>query len=126
MREQLKGYRILIVEDEYFIGADLEKALKAAGAEVFGPLALAEEARSLIARHVVDAAVLDLKLLDGDGCVAADELARRKIPFVFATGYSADFIPARFRSVSRWQKPYDVEEAVSNLVQLVRPTRVKQ
>lgn len=125
MPEQLKGYRILIVEDEYFLGADLENALKAAGADVLGPLALAEEARSLIAGHALHAAVLDIKLLDEDGYATADELARRQIPFVFATGYAPEFIPDRFRTVLRWQKPYRMDEAVNDLVQLLRTRREK-
>ena len=123
MPERLKGYRILILEDEYFIGADLENALRSAGAEVIGPLALAEEARSLIARQIFHAAVLDIKLADEDGYSTADELARRKIPFVFATGYTADLIPDRFRTVSRWEKPYNIEQAVNDLVQLLRTAR---
>ncbi len=123
MPEPLKGYRILIAEDEYFIGTDLESALRAAGADVVGPVALAEEARSLVAGHAFHAAVLDIKLLDDDGYATADELARRGIPFVFATGYPADFIPDRFRTVLRWQKPYKIGEVVRDLVQLLRTAR---
>ena len=107
MPERLEGFRILILEDEYFIGADLENALRAAGADVIGPLARGEEARAHIAAHVFHAAVLDIKLADEDGYAAADELTRRQIPFVFATGYSAEFIPAPCgggRSLTIWTR----------------------
>ena len=119
MPERLRGYRILILEDEYFIGADLENALRAAGADVLGPFARAEEARSLVAGHACHAAVLDIKLADKDGFTTADELARRQIPFVFATGYGAECIPHRFRSVLRLEKPYKNEDAVNSLIQLL-------
>jgi DNA-binding response OmpR family regulator len=125
MPERLEGFRILVLEDEYFIGADLENALRAAGADVIGPLALGEEARALIAARVCHAAILDIKLADEDGYAAADELAQRQIPFVFATGYSAEFIPHRFRSVLRWEKPYNIDEAVNDLVRLLRAPRAR-
>lgn len=120
MPEGLEGYRILILEDEYFIGADLKNALMAAGADVLGPFARAKQARSLIAGRGCHAAVLDIKLADEDGFTTADELALRQIPFVFATGYAAECIPDRFRTVPRLEKPYKAADVVNGLVQLLR------
>jgi DNA-binding NtrC family response regulator len=123
MPERLRGYRILLVEDEYYIGAELDSALTAAGAEVIGPVPFAETARSLVAKHVCDAAVLDIEPADEDGYTVADDLTERQIPFEFATGYGAASIPDRFRNVSRWEKPYDAEKVVGDLIRILRFAR---
>ena len=125
MPEELRGYRILIVEDEYWIGADLEDALRAEGAEVIGPVTLAETARSIVATQLCHAVVLDIKLIDEDGYLLADDLTQRQIPFVFATAYGADSIPDRFKAVTRWEKPYDPEKLVGALTQMLRTRRPK-
>ena len=40
----LRGARVLVVEDEYYIADDLRRALEAAGAEVVGPFSTIEKA----------------------------------------------------------------------------------
>ncbi len=125
MPQRLMGYRILVVEDEYYIGADLETVLKEEGAEVVGPARLPEEARSMLAEHVCHAAVLDIKLADEDGFSIADALIQMNVPFVFATGYGAASIPDRFKAVIRWEKPYNFERAVRDLMRILRTTREK-
>jgi hypothetical protein len=39
----------------------------------------------------------------------AETLRERGVPFVFATGYGADAIPAAYSEVPRWEKPYHYE-----------------
>ncbi|MGZ4926481.1 MAG: response regulator [Halobacteriota archaeon] len=119
--QYLKGCRILILEDEYFIANDLETALKAQGAKVIGPFAKLSEAMSQVARDEIDAVVMDVNLRDGSAYSVSDELARQHVPFIFATGYSAKAIPNRFRHVTRWEKPYDVTEVVNDLARLCEP-----
>jgi hypothetical protein len=43
---RLIGCRVLILEDEYFLANDLERALRAQGAKVIGPIAELSEAIS--------------------------------------------------------------------------------
>lgn len=99
--------RVLIVEDEYFLAADLETTLRSRGAQIVGPIADLTEAKNQIADGGFDIAVLDIGLRDEPAYVLADELMAREIPFVFLTGYSADVIPARFAAVLRLEKPMD-------------------
>ena len=108
MERSLEGRRILIVEDEYFIAHDVAERLTLCGAEVVGPAADTDDALAAIRENVVDAAVLDLNLAGATDFRVADELVRRRLPFVFATGYDAGIIPARLQHVERFEKPYDV------------------
>jgi hypothetical protein len=37
---------------------------------------------------------------------------------VFVTGYSADIIPAQFADVTRWEKPFEPQDLLKDLVRL--------
>lgn len=112
---KLEGRRVLVVEDEYFIADDLAHAIEEAGAEVVGPASTGEAAFALLDGPPIDLAVLDINLSGDVNFTVADELARRKVPFVFATGYDAEMIPQRHANRIRWQKPFQVDELVRAL-----------
>jgi DNA-binding NtrC family response regulator len=118
IQSHLIGCRVLVVEDEYFLASDLEKALRGGGAHVVGPVADIESAREQVAWDGFDVAVIDINLFDQATYAIADELQRAKIPFVFATGYSQAVIPNRFRDIRRWEKPYDVRKLVQDVERL--------
>lgn len=102
----LKGKRILLVEDEYFIAQDMARAMAEAGAVVVGPAATVAEALRLIAASgALDAAVLDINLQGEMVFPVADALTTRGVPFVFATGYDRESIPERFSRRIRCEKP---------------------
>ena len=111
----LEGLRVLVVEDEYFLADDLAHALRTAGAVVVGPADGADEALRLIEADPPWLAVLDINLKGEMSFVVADELARRGIRFVFATGYDARSIPQRHADRLLWQKPFDIRELVARL-----------
>lgn len=115
--------RILIIEDEYFLADDLERALRAEGAEVVGPIGDLAEALAQVDQGGFDAAVIDINLHDQDGYVIADKLIEQHIPFVFATGYGAEAIPDRFWEVRRFEKPYDVSAIAKKVVRVARERR---
>lgn len=116
--EPLRDCRILVVEDEYYLASDLEKVLRENGAKVIGPVGDLSEAMSLIDHHRFDVAIIDINLHDELAYPLADELGRRGIPYVFATGYSAGAIPDRYRSITRWEKPFELAKIVDGLVPL--------
>lgn len=107
---KLTGRRILVVEDEALVAMLVEDALLEAGAEVIGPAATVAEALSLLRDGEPSAAVLDLNLAGEASTPIADTLARMGVPFVVATGYGAEGLPAQHAAVPVLAKPYDPEE----------------
>jgi len=116
--DRLKGCRVLIVEDEYFLAYDLEQAFEAHGAIVVGPVAQFDEACDQVDRDDFDVAILDLNLHDEKTYPIADELMRQKIPLVFCTGYDAKAIPERFAHVRVWHKPFEPRGLIEHVAQL--------
>jgi CheY-like chemotaxis protein len=112
--EHLKGRRLLLVEDEYLVAADLAASLESLGAEVIGPAASVEEALSFVQKDGVplDGAVLDINLRNERVYPVADVLTARGIPFVFTTGYDAVAIPSAYAQVPRCEKPVDRTQLV--------------
>ena len=112
--EHLKGRRLLVVEDEYLLAADLTASLESLGAEVIGPAASVEEALSLLDNNdgPLDGAVLDINLQNERVYPVADVLAARGIPFVFTTGYDAAAVPTAYAWAPRCEKPVDKTQLV--------------
>lgn len=120
----LRGVRVLIVEDAVLLALELQTGLSEAGATVIGPAYELEEALELVGQPI-DVAVLDANLNGRSVTPVAEALARRGIPFIFATGYGdAGDAPGGFEApVIR--KPYDVAQvaaAVADLLDLRRRT----
>ncbi len=105
----LSGLRVLVAEDEYFVAQDVAIALAQCGAQIVGPVATLPEAMEL-AREPLDAAVLDINLRGMLVYPLADLLASRGVALVFATGYGAAAIPARFEHIRRCEKPVEIGE----------------
>lgn len=112
----LKNRRVLVVEDEYIIAADLAASLEERGVTVIGPANSVVDALSLLEREPApDAAVLDVNLGREKVYPVADALWERGVPFVFATGYDDFVVPDRYVGVPRCEKPIDIR-ALSRLL----------
>lgn len=107
----LKGARVLIVEDAVLLALELETGLSDAGAEVVGPAYELEEAMNLLSGPI-DAAVLDANLNGLSVMPVAEALAARGVPFVFATGYGDTGAPTGF-DAPIIRKPYDVTQVAA-------------
>ena len=112
--------RILIVEDDYFVGALLEQHLRDAGFQVIGIAMTADEAVRFAERERPDLAVMDVRLAGGrDGIDAAIELrSRYNIPSLFATahGDAATQTRAEKARPAGWlTKPYSAQLAVATI-----------
>lgn len=78
------------------------------------------EALRLIATQQLDVAVLDVNLGTGTSMAVAEELMRRQIPFLFATGYGDSIsIPVHFKQAPVLQKPYDAASVLRHLQNLL-------
>jgi DNA-binding LytR/AlgR family response regulator len=112
--ERLRGRRLLVVEDEYLIAADLTASLESLGVEVIGPAASVEEALSYIENNYgrLDGAVLDINLRNERVYPVADALTALGVPFVFTTGYDAAAVPAAYARAPRCEKPIDETQLV--------------
>ncbi|WP_162242225.1 PAS domain-containing protein [Methylobacterium sp. Leaf123] len=108
----LSGYRILVVEDDYYLATDTARALQGAGAEVVGPCPSEEAAREALDEGAPAAALVDINLGSGPSFTLAALLRERGVPFVFITGYDEGVIPPDFADVERLQKPVELKRVV--------------
>ncbi|HZP64798.1 MAG TPA: response regulator [Rudaea sp.] len=88
------GVRILIVDDEFMIAADIQWMLSDAGAEVAVTTSLSA-ALDVVRNEHVSAALLDVRLGNDTSEPVADLLAAKGIPFLFFSGVS---LPCRMRA----------------------------
>lgn len=118
----LRGSKVLIVEDAVLLALELETGLADAGAEVIGPAYELEEAMGLLDRQI-DAAVLDANLNGRSVLPVAEVLTARGVPFVFATGYGeTGGAPGGF-DAPVIRKPYDVTQVAAAVAALLTPAR---
>ena len=99
----LAGKRILVVEDDFLISRMVLDILADAEVVVVGPAATRDAGLVIAQTHTLDAAVLDINLRGLRSDDIADELYRRGIPFVIATGYGEQ---SRLPGVPVLPKPY--------------------
>lgn len=102
----LKDCRVLVVEDDPLVAWDIEAILQDAGCAVVGPVGRLSQALDLIAAAQIDVVLLDLNLGRDNSLPAADRLEEARIPFVFLSGHSADFLPERHRDRPLVAKPF--------------------
>jgi CheY-like chemotaxis protein len=112
IKSRLEGKRLLIVEDEYLIASEVAASLEDAGAEVTGIAATVAEALELVRRigADLDGAVLDVNLRDMRVYTVADALLALGVPFVLATGYDTEMIPAIYQRTPRCAKPVSIDQ----------------
>jgi len=90
MTTDLKGRRVLLVEDEAMIAMLLEDMLGDLGCEVVGPAyALATALELAAGAPAIDVALLDVNIGGRPVFEVADALRARSVPVIFSTGYGA-------------------------------------
>lgn len=113
----LRGLRVIVVEDEAVLEMALEDMLTTLGCIVAGTAMRMRRARDLVATIAFDLAVLDINIAGERVDPVADELARRGVPFVFATGYGEAGVAPHFKSRPIVHKPYSERELEATLLQ---------
>src|SRR5690242_11158195 len=100
----LENAKVLVVEDEYFIAADIARALHEAGAHPVGPAGTVAQANALLAKEKVDAAILDLNLRGNMAVPFVEQLSSRGVPCIIVSGYGSDSLPESIRGLPSLEK----------------------
>ena len=103
--------RVLLVEDESLVAMLVEDMLADLGCKVVGVGSRLDAGLELAQTVACDAAVLDVNL--GGGVTSlpiAETLMRRRIPFLFATGYGPGAVAQHPLSAPVLRKPFTRED----------------
>jgi len=117
----LAGRRILIVEDEYFIAAEIRLMLEEHGADVIGPVADIRKANIAIASGGrIDCAILDIDV-NGQAVFPVIPLLREQgIPWIYVSGFSEPLVPVHLRARAHLEKPVDEKLLVDAVMSVGR------
>ena len=126
---ELRGSRILIVEDEPLMAVDYHFQVQDMGAIPVGYKSTNSDALAFLASHAVDAAIVDYVLRDGKSEPIMRCLLERSIPFVVITANQPEMrqwiglVPVLDKPVS----PLDLRTALFGLLvrrgETARPER---
>ena len=112
---ELKGARILLVEDSWQLGNAMKRLLRILGADVAGPAASTADAERLLAEGTPDVAIVDINLRDGERANSLiDRLQELRIPVIVVTGYTAVSLPPG-KAEAILQKPVSMEQFLAVL-----------
>lgn len=106
----LEDKQVLVLEDEPIIGFALEDMLETLGCPAVLIATRLDEAQQMIASAKVDAAILDVNIHGRRSYGVADDLAARKLPYIFASGYGDSEHPQGHRNVPTVTKPYSIDD----------------
>lgn len=118
--QTLSGYRIIIVEDDYYQAQDCKQTLEQAGAQVITASATVPNLVGLLAQGRIDAALIDINLGNCSSLDFARDLCAREIPFAFLTGYDAAVLPADLANSPYLSKPANSAKVLATVVSLVK------
>jgi CheY-like chemotaxis protein len=109
-KADLKGRRILVVEDSPVVGPFTADLLSDIGCEVVGPAPNMATARELVEAGEFDAALMDIHIRGERVFPLCEMLEARDLPFVFTSGYADRQMPEKWEDRPRVQKPYTVDQ----------------
>lgn len=108
---ELKGRRILVIEDSPVVGPFTAELLADLGCEVIGPAPNMAAARELIeSGKEIDAALMDIHIRGERVFPLCDVLAAKDVPFVLTSGYADWQMPDKWQDRPRLNKPYTLEQ----------------
>jgi two-component system, NtrC family, response regulator AtoC len=123
------GERILILDDDPLIRAVVTERLERRGFEPVAASTLAE-ARHLIAAGAPDAALLDVKLPDGEGTTILQELVDGDdVPCVMMTAHGtieAAVAALRLGALDYLEKPFSIDRVEATLRAALERTRLRR
>jgi CheY-like chemotaxis protein len=118
MAQSAAAPRVLIVEDQLSVGMHLSAIIEDCGCQPIGPACTVTTALPLAIASPLDAALLDIYLIDQKVEPVAGVLQRRGIPFGFVTAYARDHLPPAFRAHPYVGKPFTDQDVRALLAAL--------
>lgn len=119
INEMLNNIEVFLVEDQMLVAADVEVMLMESGVNLVTTAPSVEEGLRRLKNFTPDVAILDVNLGTGTSLPIAEELERRGVPFIFATGYSdRSVVPASF-SAPVVRKPYESSALIGAILRVL-------
>ncbi|MCP4780796.1 MAG: response regulator [Hyphomicrobium sp.] len=110
----LKGCRVLLVEDSWHAAQAMQDLLEGWGMIVVGPVASAGEAKQYIGSNTPPVAIVDIRLKDGLAYDLIDVLNDKGVSVIIASGY-ADVPALEGKVATILQKPFPARELLATL-----------
>ena len=119
-RADLRGVRVLVVEDHWQVANALKSFLEAEGMMVSGPVATTADARRLATEQKPDLAVVDIHLKLETAYVLIHQLDDLGVRVVVLSGYAV--LPELTKKVvAVLQKPFNAPELLGALRRALSP-----
>jgi CheY-like chemotaxis protein len=115
----LKGRRILVVEDSPVVGPFTVDILDDLGCKVIGPAPNMAAARQLVEAGGIDAALMDVHIRGERVFPICEMLQAQRVPFVLTSGYADWSMPEKWEACPRLQKPYTIDQVEKALKALL-------
>ncbi|MEP7452438.1 hypothetical protein [Phyllobacterium sp. SB3] len=111
---ELAGKRLLVLEDEYLIGLELERIAEECGVKSVHVVSTIDQLLDWInSNQTCDLAILEVEARGVSSLKAASKLQARKIPLVFTSAYDADLSGiTEFAGIPVVGKPYGKSQIV--------------
>lgn len=101
----LRGARVLVAEDDFYLASDVVRMLETAGAHVMGPCCTTAACRALLSGKLPEVALMDINLNGVETFALARFLVQQGVRVVFVSGYDPELVPGDLAGVPHLQKP---------------------
>ncbi|ABW30833.1 HWE histidine kinase domain-containing protein [Acaryochloris marina] len=111
---------VLLVEDNMLLALEMENLLESLGFSDIDTAPRVKQAIKLLDQKQYIMGILDINLKDENSFGVAEELIKRRIPFLFTTGYNSKFtLPESLATVPMLKKPIDGNQLNNTIHQLL-------
>jgi DNA-binding NtrC family response regulator len=112
----LRGKRVLVIEDSPVVAEFAAEALETLGCEVVGPARNMAVARELSDSGRADVALVDVRIRGEKSFAVCEILNRRGVPFVLTSGYADWAVPQEWAGRPQLPKPYKLQDLQAALL----------
>jgi CheY-like chemotaxis protein len=113
--------RVLVVEDDVVLAMRIAELLEDMGSTPVGPAISVVTALPIALHEQLDAALLDVSLIDQSVEPVAEVLDRRGVPFAVVTARSRDHLPQSLRVRPYIEKPFTDRQLRATAAFLLNP-----